>query len=74
MCKLPHGNAAFGERSLPEIAPLGLIYFNLPVNGYEFFFLRVSAPPREIFFKERKNFRAEAQSRREKVNPETKPR
>jgi hypothetical protein len=21
--KLPHGNAAFGERRLPEIAPLG---------------------------------------------------
>jgi hypothetical protein len=23
MFKLPHGNAAFGERRLPEIAPLG---------------------------------------------------
>jgi hypothetical protein len=53
--KLPNGNAAFGERRLPKIAPLGLINFNLPVNGYEVFvgggsfFLRVSAPPREIF-------------------------
>jgi hypothetical protein len=25
MCKLPDGNAAFGERRLPEHAPLGLI-------------------------------------------------
>jgi hypothetical protein len=32
--KLPHGNAAFGERRLPEIAPLGLINFNDSVKAY----------------------------------------
>jgi hypothetical protein len=28
--KLPNGNAAFGERRLPEIAPLGLIEICVP--------------------------------------------
>jgi hypothetical protein len=34
MFELPHGNAAFGERRLPELAPLGLINFNDSENVY----------------------------------------
>jgi hypothetical protein len=36
MFKLPHGNAAFGERRLPKIAPLGRKYFLQNVNGYNY--------------------------------------
>jgi hypothetical protein len=33
--ELPHGNASFGERRLPEIAPLGHVSFWL-LSLYEF--------------------------------------
>jgi hypothetical protein len=37
MFKLPNGNAAFGERRLPEHAPLGRLKLDI-VNGYRSFY------------------------------------
>jgi hypothetical protein len=50
-------------------APTGLIYFNLPVNGYEVFFsasLRLRA---RYFYKERKKFSRRDAERRRTKNP-----
>jgi hypothetical protein len=50
--KLPHGNAAFGERRLPEIAPLGRksTTFQPTKNREKFLLDSLSNVPHESIF------------------------
>jgi hypothetical protein len=45
--KLPHGNAAFGERRLPEIVPLGKRQRQFPIRTKISGKFQLAALPRE---------------------------